>query len=84
MFVGYLPLAAKEINACACLRTFSAFTSGHFLFLIGNRISSNSKKSCGVTDDISHFSLLRTHNSQCWKTKERKPKIRLSLTKVFK
>lgn len=62
----YLPRAANEMNACACFRILSGFTSGHFLFWMGNRMSSNSRKSSGVTDEMSHFSRLSTHNSQCW------------------
>lgn len=79
-WMKHLPRAANEMNACACLRILSWLTSGHFLFLIGSRINSSSRKSSGVTDEMSHLRRLSTQSSQCWK--EYKLKYLISLNNL--
>lgn len=56
------PLAANEMNACAC---FLILLMSVCWLLIGKRTNKCSKKSNGVTDDIFHFNLLSTINSHC-------------------
>lgn len=66
-----LPRAAIEIIACACPLTFARLISGHRGCGIGKRVIKSSRKSNGVTDETSHFSLLNTINSQfCNETKQ--------------
>lgn len=55
-----LPWAAKQINACACNRTL--FTSKSRM---ANRLRKCSRKSSGVTTEMSHFRALSTNSSHC-------------------
>lgn len=77
-FAVDLPLAASEMNAWAC---FLILLISVCRLLIGKRINKCSKKSNGVTSEMSHFNLLNTINSHCWKEKKKKKKD--SLVKCF-
>lgn len=70
MWVQNLPLAANEINACACRLILVMSVCW---LLIGKRTNRCSRKSSGVTDEIFHFNLFNTISSHCWKdTKDKK------------
>lgn len=76
-----LPLAANEMNACAC--RLILLMSVCWL-LIGKRTNRCSRKSSGVTDEIFHFNLFSTISSHCWNDKIKDKKIRSGQLNCYK